>query len=119
MEEEPFEGIEFESPLGAFRIGRGRGRSEDVDDETYRLVRRRVRSRLRFIRHAFFFVVLNLAFFLIDLATGGGFWVQWVALFWGLLLAVQFLSAFVAPRLWGPDVERRLIEAELRRREGR
>jgi hypothetical protein len=100
-------------------MGRGRWRFKDVDDETYRLVRRRVRSRLRFLRHAFFFVLLNLAFFLIDLATGGGFWVQWVALIWGIFLAVQFFSAFVAPRLWGPDVERRLIEAELRRREER
>ena len=119
MEEEPFEGIAFDSPLGAFRIGRDRWRFADVDDETYRLVRRRVRSRLRFLRHAAFFVFLNLAFFLIDLATGGGFWVQWVALFWGLFLAVQFFSAIVGPRLWGPDVERRMIEAELRRREGR
>lgn len=121
--EEPFEGIEIESPLGGIRLGRGGGRRFRIDvggeEDAYRAARRRVRRKLRFFRHATTYVLLNLGLFLIDLATGGGFWVQWVAAIWGAFLAWHFLSTLVLPALWGPDLERRMIERELRRREGR
>ena len=84
----------------------------------YWAVRRRVRARLRFFRHAFTFLAVNAVLFLIDWSTGGGFWVQWVALIWGAFLAWEFVSTFLAPLLWGREVEERLIQRELRRRRG-
>jgi hypothetical protein len=90
-------------------------------DET---LRKRVRTRLRFLRHAAEFVVLNGIFVLLDWSTGGAGsgvnWAQWVALVWGICLAVEFSSVFVAPRLrgWGSEVEESLVRRELRRRQG-
>jgi hypothetical protein len=85
-------------------------------------LRKRVRARLRFLRHAGEFMALNGIFVLLDWATGGAGsgvnWAQWVALMWGMCLAIEFISVFVAPRLrrWGSEVEESLFRRELRRR---
>jgi len=117
--DEPFEGVDVDSPVGRIRVGRSRGRRfrfrvGDRDD-AYSAARRRVRRRLRFYRHLVTYLVLNLVFLAFDGLTGGGFWVQWVAGIWGAFLLYDFLSAFVFPNLWGWEVERRMIERELRR----
>jgi len=116
-----FEGIDISGPWGGVRIGSGRPRifgEGDVDPE-YRAVRRRVRRRLEFYRHAatYVFIVGGLA--LLDWTTGGGWWVQWVAAIWGAFLALQFFSTFISPNLWGRDVEERMVRRELERRRGR
>ncbi len=109
------------------RIGTEGNDEEVIDmemDDTgeYWAVRRRVRARLRFFRHAFTFLVVNGFFVLIDWATGGAGsgvnWAQWVALVWGAFLAWEFISKFVTPNLWGREAEERLIQRELRRRKG-
>ena len=126
------EGFEINFPFGRFYAGgrgfRFAGDEEDVIemDETssgdYWEVRRSVRKRLRFLRHAFTYVALNGFFVLIDWLSGGGGsgvnWAQWVALIWGVFLAWEFAGTFVAPNLWGREMEERLIQRELRRRRG-
>ncbi|HYM16386.1 MAG TPA: 2TM domain-containing protein [Dehalococcoidia bacterium] len=115
-----FDGIDISGPWGGVRIGAGRGRfAGDDPDPEYRRIRRRVRRRLEFYRHAatFLFVVGGLA--LIDWLTGGGWWVQWVAGIWGAFLALQFFSTFITPSLWGREVEERMVRRELERRRGR
>ena len=122
-DDDEFEGVEVDSPLGHVRVGRAGvrvnvGEEDDADEE--KRIRRRVRRRLDFYRNLTFFVVIVGAFALIDLATGGGWWVQWVALVWGGILALQFLSTFIAPLLWGREAEERLVQREMeRRRRGR
>jgi hypothetical protein len=86
------------------------------DDDSEAQVRRRVRRKLRFYRDVTSFVVVVGALALIDWATGGGWWVQWVAIIWGGILALRFLRRFVAPILWGHDVEERMVRRELERR---
>jgi len=86
------------------------------DDDPEVHVRRRVRRKLRFYRDVTTFVVIVGALALIDWATPGGWWVQWVAIIWGGILALQFLRMFVAPTLWGLDVEERMVRRELERR---
>ena len=87
-------------------------------------LRRRVRARLSFLRHAAEFVILNGIFVLLDWSTGGSGsgvnWAQWVALIWGICLVLEFTFVFVAPRLrgWGSKVEESLVRRELRRRQG-
>ena len=120
--------VEVDLPFLHVRVGAGGvkvGVGDDADEATdmqdvtrdeYREARRRVRRRLRFLRHAFTFVAANTFFFVIDWATGGGFWVQWVALIWGAILAWQFLTTFVTPAVFGHEAEQRMIERELRRR---
>ena len=93
----------------------------DMDDVAeYRHVRQIVRRRLRFVRHLFVYLALNAFFVLIDWQTGGSgngiSWSIWVAVIWGAFLAWEFVSNFVAPYVWGRDMEERLIQRELRRR---
>ena len=126
--------VDFDVPFFRLHL-RGGGRrivfrsaddEEDVIDmerstsDEYWDVRRRVRRRLRLIRHLFTFLMLNGLFVLLDWRTGGpgnGInWSQWVALVWGIFLAWEFVSDFVAPQLWGREAEQRLIEREMRRR---
>ena len=65
-------------------------------------------------------MALNGIFVLLDWGTGGSGsginWSQWVALIWGVFLGWEFISNFVAPHLWGRDMEERLIQREMRRR---
>jgi hypothetical protein len=130
------EKVDIDFPFFHVHVGGGRqGRvhigpedEEDVidmesnDSGEYRTVRKRVRRRLRFFRHAFTFLALNGAFVLIDWLTGGSGsgvnWSKWVALVWGIFLAWEFVTTFVAPLLWGRDMEERLVQRELRRRRG-
>jgi len=118
--DEPFEGVDVDSPVGRIRVGRSRGRRFRFRvgnaDDAYSAARRRVRRRLRFYRHLATYLVLNLVFLAFDGLTGGGFWVQWVAGIWGAFLLYHFLSGLVFPNLWGSEAERRMIERELRRR---
>lgn len=93
----------------------------ELDDSgEYRSVRRAVRKRLRFFRHAVTYLALNGLFVLLDWSTGGSGvginWAQWVALIWGVFLTWEFLSNFIGPNLWGREAEERLVERELRRR---
>jgi fatty acid desaturase len=114
-----FEGIDINGPWGGVRIGSGRLRREFDGDPEYRSIRRRVRRRLEFYRHVATFAVIVGGLALLDWATGGGWWVQWVAAIWGALLALQFLNTFIAPPLWGRDAEERMVRRELERRRGR
>jgi hypothetical protein len=126
------DGVEIDLPF--FRVYAGsRGvRIKLLDDEgvidmewddsaEYREVRRSVRSRLRFVRHLFIYLALNSLFVVIDWQTGGPgngiSWSIWVAAIWGAILGWEFVSIFIAPWLWGRDMEKRLIQRELRRRQ--
>ena len=123
QDDDEFEGIHISGPWGGVRIGSGGVRvgREFIhdDDREARAARRRVRDKLNFFRHVAYFVVIVGALALINLATGGSWWVGWVAAIWGGILALQFLSQFVAPNLWGREVEERMVARELERRRGR
>ena len=128
--------FDFDLPFGRLHIGGWRRMRFGNDDEEgvidmdetdndyfeYREVRRGVRKRLRFLRHAFTYLALNGLFVLLDWLSGGAGsginWSQWVALIWGIFLAWEFVTSFVAPSLWGRDMEERLVRRELRRRRG-
>jgi fatty acid desaturase len=97
--------------------------ASDTDRYEYRDVRRRVRRRLRFIRHLVMFLALNGLFLLLDATTGGSGpahleWSLWVALIWGVFIGWEFINHFVAPSLWGREAEERMVQRELRRRRG-
>lgn len=121
-DDDDFDGIDISGPWGGVRIGSGGGRrysGRDDADREYRRARRRVRRRLDFFRNLVTFVLVVGGLALLDWATGGGWWVQWVAIIWGGILGLQFFSAFVSPMLWGREVEERMVQRELERRRGR
>ncbi len=117
-DDEGFEGVEFHTPVGSFRAGRG-GAWDDEGDEGYRHARRRVRRLMAFYRHLSTFVTVILGLLVIDIVTGPEeFWVHWVALVWGIILAAHFLNVFVFDQLLGREAERRMIDRELQKRQG-
>ncbi|MEX0750112.1 MAG: 2TM domain-containing protein [Dehalococcoidia bacterium] len=114
-----FEGIDISGPWGGIRLGSGGFRRDEWDDDAeVRAVRRRVRQRLDFLKNLAFFGLIVGGLALLDWATGGGWWVQWVAIIWGAFLAMQFLTTFMAPVLWGREAEERMVQRELERRRG-
>jgi NhaP-type Na+/H+ or K+/H+ antiporter len=117
-----FDGIDISGPWGGVRIGSGMRRGwEEYDsdgDAEYRRIRRKVRARLDFFKNVALFVFIVGGLALIDWMWGDGWWVQWVAVIWGALLALQFFSTFVSPNIWGKDVEERMVHREMQRRRG-
>jgi 2TM domain len=79
-----------------------RGRADERD------VRRSIRRRMRFLRHAIAYVVVVGMLAIIDALGGGGWWFFYVAGLWGIALALHALR-FVTRRN-GP-LERRLSNA--------
>ena len=51
--------------------------------------RKRVRRRMRFVRHAMVYALVVSALLLIDVLNGGGWWFFYVAALWGAVLALQ------------------------------
>ena len=119
MDDEGFEGVEFHTPVGSFRAGRGLGGPGDDADEEYRRARRRVRRVMGFYRHLTTFISIILVLLAIDILDGtDSFFVQWVALIWGIILTLHFLNVFVFDSIIGREAERRMIEREMRRHQG-
>lgn len=119
--DEDFEGVEVNTPVGSFRAGRGRGwtRADEDADEEYRRARRRVRRVMAFYRHLATAVTTLLLLLILDIITGvKGWWVHWVAIVWGIILLIHFLNVFVFESLLGREAEKRLIERELGKRQG-
>lgn len=119
QDDEGFEGVEFDTPVGTFRAGRGGGYRWTEGGDEFRSIRRKVRRRMAFFRMLLTFAWVLAFLALIDWATGGGWWVQWAALIGGVLVLLRFLSVFVFDSLIGREAERRMIESELRKRESR
>ncbi len=119
--DEGFEGVEFQTPVGSFRAGRGRGDWSEAGvefNDDYRRARRRVRRVLGFWRHLATFVSIGLVLLAVDLIFDPDeFFVQWVALIWGIILALHFLNVFAFDAILGKEAEKRMIERELRRRQ--
>lgn len=110
--DEIFEGVEFDTPIGSFRAGRG-----GDGDEEYRSARRRVRRVFRFYKHVATYVTVLLLLLAVDLIVNADeFFVQWVALVWGIILALHFLNVFVFDKFLSREAESRMIERELRKR---
>ena len=119
--DEDFEGVELNTPVGSFRAGRGGGwsRAEDEASEDYRRAKRRVRRVMSFYRHLTTAISVLLMLLIFDIITGvEGWWVHWVAIVWGIVLLIHFLNVFVFDALLGREAEKRMIERELGKRQG-
>ena len=116
-DDEGFDGVEVETPVGTFRAGRGRPSWGPEDD--FRSVRKYVRRRIGFYRLVWLAMWAFGLVLIVDVATGWDGWSLWVGAVIGVLIALRFLTLFVFDNLLGREAERRMIEAELRKREGR
>lgn len=115
--DDKWDGVEVETPVGTFRAGRSSG-GWAAEDE-FRSVRKYVRRRIGFYRLLWMALCVFGIVLAVDVATGWGGWSLWVGAIVGIVIALRFLNVFVFENLLGREAERRMIEAELRKREGR
>lgn len=74
-----------------------------------REAKKRVRRRMRFVRHAMVYALVVSSLLLIDVLNGGGWWFFYVAALWGAILALQAMRFLTRKK--GP-LERALLERE-------
>ena len=70
------------------RAVRAEGKRRLVDEKE---ARKRVRRRMRFLRHSMVYALVVSSLLLIDVLNGGGWWFFYVAALWGAVLALQGL----------------------------
>ena len=92
----------------------------DQDQEQrYQRAHARVQALKGFYTHATAYVVVNIALFIINLVTGGGWWFYWPLIGWGIGLGVHALNVFGLSGRLGQDWEERktreLMDQERRR----
>ncbi len=92
----------------------------DQDQEQrYQRAHARVQALKGFYTHATAYVVVNIALFVINLVTGGGWWFYWPLIGWGIGLGVHALNVFGLSGRLGQDWEERktreLMDQERRR----
>ncbi len=74
-----------------------------------REARKRVRRRMRFVRHAMVYALVVSALLLVDVLNGGGWWFFYVAALWGAVLALQAMRFMT--RRKGP-MEQAMLDRE-------
>jgi hypothetical protein len=120
-ERDDFDGIDINGPWGGIRIGSGGVRMGSWDDDwgdddsEVRHIRRRVRRKLDFYKNVGFFAMIVGGLALLDWASGGGWWVQWVAIIWGGFIAWRIFGE-IGGSIWGRDAEERMVRREMERR---
>ena len=72
--------------------------------------RKRIRRRMRFVRHAMVYALVVSALLLIDVLNGGGWWFFYVAALWGAVLAIQSMRFMT--RRKGP-MEQAMLDREI------
>lgn len=82
------------------------GKLRAVDEKE---ARKRVRRRMRFVRHALVYALVVTSLLLIDVFNGGGWWFFYVAALWGAVLALQALRFLTRKK--GP-LEQALLERQ-------
>lgn len=117
QDDESWDGVEVETPVGTFRAGRGRGGWSEEDE--FRSVRKYVRRRIGFYRLLWLALCVFGIVLVVDVATGWDGWSLWVGAIVGIIIALRFLNVFVFDSLLGREAERRMMESELRKRESR
>ncbi|MEN8234328.1 MAG: 2TM domain-containing protein [Actinomycetota bacterium] len=72
--------------------------------------RKRVRRRMRFVRHAMVYALVVSALLLVDVLNGGGWWFYYIAALWGAVLAIQGMRFLTRKK--GP-LENAMLEREI------
>lgn len=83
---------------------------KNIDEEKYRMAKKRVEEIKGFYGHLFSYVGVNVVLLVIDLVTGGGLWFYWVSVFWGIGLFWHAMGIFVFGKFAGSSWEKRKIE---------
>ena len=104
---------------GCFHHSASEAEPATEEQRLYREATHRAHRRMEFLQHLAVFVLVMLLILAIDVLAGDDWFIHWVAVIWGGILAIHFLFAYVLDDLLGPAMERRLTESQLRRLEER
>ena len=81
-----------------------------IDEEKYRMAKKRVDEIKGFYAHLFSYVGVNVVLLVIDLVTGNGLWFYWVSVFWGIGLFWHAMGIFVFGKFTGANWEKKKID---------
>jgi hypothetical protein len=87
------------------------------DKEKLRKAKKRVKEVKGFYSHLAIYVIVILFLFLINLFTGGGWWFYWVALGWGLAVAIHGVSILVNTGAFGSKWEDKKVKKYMEKEE--
>ena len=80
------------------------------NEQEYRRAQHTVKSIRGFYVHLAVFVMVMACLLLINVMSGGAWWVQWAFLGWGVAVAINAVIVFGLAGWLGPDWEERKIK---------
>lgn len=80
------------------------------NEQEYRRAQHTVRAMRGFYIHLFVYVIVMAFLFIVNLMTGGGWWVQWPLFGWGVAVAINGAVVFGLAGWLGPEWEERKIK---------
>ena len=89
----------------------------DTESEEYKRAKARVEELKAFWTHFAVFIIVNGFLTMLDLVTGGGWWIIWVWFGWGVGLAIHAFVVFGASGFLGRDWEEQKIRELMNRGE--
>ena len=85
----------------------------NLDDERYQRAKSRVDQLRGFYTQIGTFAVITVILFVIDVASGDGWWFYWSVIGWGIFLLWRAMAIFGPKHRLGEDWERRKIQEEM------
>jgi hypothetical protein len=117
--------MDAEAVKTGVRIKEGKQMEEKLNEELYKMARERVEAEMGFYVHLFFYLLVNLFLFVINLwvnilASRRIWWFFWPLLGWGIGLLAHFLFVFGTEwervRRWRERKIMEIMERERRER---
>lgn len=89
-----------------------------TDDPRFVTAKKRVEDLKGFYIHLALFVAINLGLFVIDVASGGGWWFFWATIGWGIGVVAHGVALFFEHGRWVKRWEERKIDEYVRDADG-
>lgn len=85
-----------------------------INERLYNRAEKKVDEKIKFYRHLFSYVVVNLLLCVVNyVCTPNDWWVQWVTFFWAIGLLVNFLKVYVIYDMFDDLYRDKMIEKEM------
>ena len=84
------------------------------EDDLYNRAARRADEKIKFHRHLYSFIFVNLMFIIMNVVfSPGEWWFYWITVFWGIGLIGHFLKAYVFSEKLDDGYRDKMIEKEM------
>lgn len=82
----------------------------DKSSENYKAAKKQVEDKKGLVVHAMIYFVVNTGLFLLDLILGDGWWFYWVAIGWGIGVAIHIIVFIIESMIFSPQWEEKEIK---------